>query len=90
MFGPVVATGLDVRNLRVCTVVDDQERQNYPITDMVFTPEELVSRVSNDMTLLPGDVIACGTSVGVGTLKPGNTVEVSIEGVGVLRNEFAG
>ena len=90
VFGPVVATGLDVRNLRVCTVVDDQERQNYPITDMVFTLEELVSRVSNDMTLLPGDVIACGTSVGVGTLKPGNTVEVSIEGVGVLRNEFAG
>ena len=90
VFGPVVATGLDGRNLWVRTVVDDQERQNYPIADMVFTPEELVSRVSHDMTLLPGDVIACGTSVGVGTLKPGNTVEVSIEGVGVLRNEFAG
>lgn len=90
VLGPVVATGLDVHSLRVCTVVDGQERQNYPITDMVFTPEELVSRVSHDMTLLPGDVIACGTSVGVGTLKPGNTVEISIEGVGVLRNEFAG
>jgi 2-keto-4-pentenoate hydratase/2-oxohepta-3-ene-1,7-dioic acid hydratase in catechol pathway len=49
-----------------------------------------VSLISQDMTLLPGDLIACGTSIGVGTMKnPTNTVEVSIEGVGTLSNTFA-
>ena len=90
VFGPAVATDLDPLSLKVRTLVDGQERQNYPITDMVFTPDELVSRVSYDMTLVPGDIIACGTSVGVGTLKPGNVVEIIIDGVGTLRNEFIG
>ncbi|MDJ0958196.1 MAG: fumarylacetoacetate hydrolase family protein [Arenicellales bacterium] len=90
VFGPAIATDLDPLSLRVRTLVDGHERQNYPITDMVFTPDELVSRVSYDMTLVPGDIIACGTSVGVGTLKPGNVVEITIDGVGTLRNEFVG
>jgi 2-keto-4-pentenoate hydratase/2-oxohepta-3-ene-1,7-dioic acid hydratase in catechol pathway len=62
------------------------ERQNYPLADMIFPPAELVSLISHDMTLLPGDVIACGTSVGVGSIKDGSAVEVDIEGIGVLRN----
>lgn len=90
VFGPAVATDLDPGKIRVVTRVDGQQRQDYPISDMVFPPFELVSRVSHDMTLLPGDVIACGTSVGAGSLKPGNVVEVSIDGIGTLRNEFAG
>ena len=88
-FGPVVATGLDAASLRVRTVLDGQERQNYPVSDMIFPPARLVSLLSQDMTLMPGDVIACGTSVGVGTMKnPTNTVEVSIDGVGTLGNVF--
>jgi 2-keto-4-pentenoate hydratase/2-oxohepta-3-ene-1,7-dioic acid hydratase in catechol pathway len=56
---------------------------------MIFPPAKLVSLLSRDMTLAPGDVIACGTSVGVGTMKePTNTIEVSIEGVGTLSNTF--
>jgi 2-keto-4-pentenoate hydratase/2-oxohepta-3-ene-1,7-dioic acid hydratase in catechol pathway len=56
---------------------------------MVFPAARLVSLISRDMTLLPGDIIACGTSVGVGVMKePVNTVEISIEGIGTLRNEF--
>lgn len=90
VFGPSIATGLDPAAIRVKTLVDGSERQNYPITDMVFTPQELVSLVSSDMTLLPGDIIACGTSVGVGSLKPGNIVEVHIDGIGALTNEFTG
>ena len=82
----MIATGLDPVMLRVRTVLDGQERQNYPVSDMIFPPARLVSLLSQDMTLMPGDVIACGTSVGVGTMKnPKNTVEVSIEGVGTLR-----
>jgi 2-keto-4-pentenoate hydratase/2-oxohepta-3-ene-1,7-dioic acid hydratase in catechol pathway len=89
-FGPMIATGLDPAALRVRTILDGQERQNYPVSDMIFPPAKLVSLISQDMTLLPGDLIACGTSIGVGTMKnPTNTVEVSIEGVGTLSNTFA-
>ena len=88
-FGPVIATGLDPAGLRVRTVLDGQERQNYPVSDMILPPARLVSLISQDMILLPGDLIACGTSIGVGTMKnPTNTVEVSIEGVGTLENVF--
>ena len=88
VFGPVVATGLDPMQLVVRTVLGDQERQNYPVSDMVFPPAKLVSLISQDMTLDPGDVIACGTSVGVGSMKPGSTVAVSIDGIGTLVNRF--
>jgi 2-keto-4-pentenoate hydratase/2-oxohepta-3-ene-1,7-dioic acid hydratase in catechol pathway len=88
VMGPVVASGLDPGTLSVCALLDGQERQNYPITDMVFTPAQLVSRISRDMTLLPGDVIACGTNIGVGSLRPGNTIEIAIEGIGSLVNVF--
>lgn len=88
-FGPVIATGLDPRDLTVRTLLNGQERQNYPVADMIFQPHELVSRLSHDMTLLPGDLICCGTSLGVGTMKePLNTVEVAIEGIGTLANAF--
>ena len=71
-------------------MVNGRERQNYPVTDMIFPPAELVSRLSQDMTLAPGDVIACGTSLGVLPMKPGTVVEVAIDGIGVLRNSFGG
>jgi 2-keto-4-pentenoate hydratase/2-oxohepta-3-ene-1,7-dioic acid hydratase in catechol pathway len=51
-----------------------------------MSPEELVSRISHDMSLLPGDVIACGTSLGIGSIKDGATVEVIVEGIGSLGN----
>ena len=87
--GPVIATDLDWLQLRVITRVDGGERQNYPLSDMIMPPEELVSRISHDMSLLPGDVIACGTSVGVGSIKDGAGVEVEIEGIGTLLNTLA-
>jgi 2-keto-4-pentenoate hydratase/2-oxohepta-3-ene-1,7-dioic acid hydratase in catechol pathway len=88
VFGPVIATGLDPMALTVRTLVNGRERQNYPVSDMIFPPAELVSRLSQDMTLEPGDVIACGTSLGVLPLKAGTTVEIAIDGIGVLRNEY--
>jgi 2-keto-4-pentenoate hydratase/2-oxohepta-3-ene-1,7-dioic acid hydratase in catechol pathway len=86
--GPVIATALDFTALRVITRLNGDVRQDYAMTDMVIAPAEVVSRVSCDMTLLPGDVIACGTSLGVGSMKEGSGVEVSIDGIGVLRNTF--
>lgn len=87
--GPVIASGLDWTSARVITRVDGVERQNYPLSDMIFSPEQQVSQISQDMTLWPGDVIACGTSIGVGSFKDGATVEISIDGIGTLSNRLA-
>jgi 2-keto-4-pentenoate hydratase/2-oxohepta-3-ene-1,7-dioic acid hydratase in catechol pathway len=88
-FGPVIATDVNPEQLVVRTILNGQERQRYPISDMVFSANQLVSKLSHDMTLLPGDVICCGTSVGVGTMKEQrNVIEVEIEGIGRLTNTF--
>jgi 2-keto-4-pentenoate hydratase/2-oxohepta-3-ene-1,7-dioic acid hydratase in catechol pathway len=86
VLGPVIAAELDVSKLNVVTRLDGVERQNYPVSDMIFSPAQIVSRLSQDMSLLPGDVIACGTSLGVGSMKPGSRVEISIAGIGTLSN----
>ena len=88
VFGPVIATGLDPAKLVIKTILNDQERQNYPVADMIFSPLQLVSLISQDMTLEPGDVIACGTSVGVGSMKPGSSVSIVIDGIGTLSNRY--
>lgn len=88
VFGPVIATGLDLQALGVRTLVNGRERQNHPCTDMIFSPAQIVSLLSKDMTLMPGDLIACGTSLGVLPMKPGTVIEVVIDGVGTLRNTF--
>lgn len=84
--GPVIATDLDWNEARVITRIGDVERQNYLLSDMIIPPAELVSGLSYDMTLLPGDVIACGTSLGVGSIRDGAAVEVTIQGIGTLNN----
>ncbi len=86
--GPSIETGLDPSKLTIRTRLNGGERQRYPMDDAVFSVPQLVSRLSHDMTLNPGDVILCGTSVGVGVMKPGSTVEVEIEGIGCLTNRF--
>jgi 2-keto-4-pentenoate hydratase/2-oxohepta-3-ene-1,7-dioic acid hydratase in catechol pathway len=56
---------------------------------MIIAPAEIVSLLSHDMTLLPGDIICCGTSLGVGTMKgPRDNIDVAITGIGTLRNVF--
>ena len=86
--GPAIATGIDPAQLRVRTLLDGEVRQDYAISDMRFSVRQLVSLISHDMTLEPGDVILCGTSIGVGSMKPGSTVEVEIAGIGRLSNWF--
>lgn len=87
-FGPVIATGLDPAALTIRTLVNGRERQNYPAADMIFAPAQIVSQISRELSLEPGDLIACGTSLGVGVLKPGTRVEVEIQGIGSLVNVF--
>lgn len=89
VFGPWIETELDLdQDLRVRTFVNDRERQNYPLADMIFRPRDLVRLISQDTTLLPGDVIACGTSLGALPMKPGTRVEVEIDGIGRLINIY--
>lgn len=84
--GPAIATGLDWSELRVRVLLNGRERQNYPASDMILPPARIVSLISREMTLLPGDLIACGTSVGALPMRAGMVVEVAIDGIGTLRN----
>ncbi len=89
VLGPTIATGLDPMTLRVRTVLNGKEVQNYPVSDMFFPPYKLVAALSRDMTLMPGDVIACGTSLGAGPMHNAeNDIDIVIDGVGTLSNAF--
>ena len=80
--GPVIETEVDWRGLTIKVLVNERERQSYPAADMILSPEQIVSCLSHDMTLNPGDLIACGTSIGARPVKPGMAVDVVIEGIG--------
>ncbi|MEV0901661.1 fumarylacetoacetate hydrolase family protein [Actinoplanes sp. NPDC049802] len=89
--GPWIVTGLDVSDIEVrCEVGQDPQnlevRQIGRTKDMVFDIPALISYVSHVMTLLPGDIILTGTPAGVSRIVPGDTVSVSVQGIGELRN----
>jgi len=87
--GPWIVTDVDVSDVEVRCEVNEEVRQLGRTKDMVFDVPTLVSYVSHVMTLLPGDVILTGTPAGVGPVVAGDTVTVSIEGIGVLSNRVA-
>ncbi|WP_299783806.1 fumarylacetoacetate hydrolase family protein [uncultured Marivita sp.] len=80
--GPVIETDVSWQDLTVTVLVNGRERQSYPASDMILTPPQIVSLLSQDMTLNAGDVIACGTSLGARPIKAGMEVEVKIDGIG--------
>ncbi len=84
--GPWIETDLDPANLTLETRLNGELKQQATTSDLIFSVPELVSFISHVMTLLPGDVIATGTPSGIGPMKPGDTVEVSIEAIGTLKN----
>ncbi|MGH7311030.1 MAG: fumarylacetoacetate hydrolase family protein [Candidatus Rokuibacteriota bacterium] len=84
--GPCIATDIDPNAVTIETWVNGERRHSGSTTELIFPIEELVARVSEIMTLLPGDIIASGTPAGVGPLAPGDRVEIRIEGVGTLAN----
>ncbi|EBA12878.1 fumarylacetoacetate hydrolase family protein [Roseobacter sp. CCS2] len=84
VIGPVIQTDLNWRDLTVKVMVNDRERQSYPASDMIMNPAQIVSQLSTDMTLEPGDVIACGTSIGARPIKADMEIVVVIEGIGTL------
>lgn len=84
--GPHIETDLDPSSVLVETRVNGALRQSSSTSLMIYTPAFLVRWISRMMTLNPGDVIATGTPAGVGPLVADDVVEVSVGGVGVLRN----
>jgi 2-keto-4-pentenoate hydratase/2-oxohepta-3-ene-1,7-dioic acid hydratase in catechol pathway len=86
--GPCMVLKEDVtlQNLRIRTIVDDVVRQDGSPREMIFSLAAIIEFVTDFMTLEPGDLIATGTPPGVGLLQPGSTVQVEIEGIGVLKN----
>jgi 2-keto-4-pentenoate hydratase/2-oxohepta-3-ene-1,7-dioic acid hydratase in catechol pathway len=83
----VVADGLDPwRGVRVQTRVNGELRQDGTTADFLFPLDMLIRYIAAVMTLEPGDVIATGTPAGVGPLAAGETVEITVEGVGALSN----
>jgi 2-keto-4-pentenoate hydratase/2-oxohepta-3-ene-1,7-dioic acid hydratase in catechol pathway len=86
--GPTVVTGIDPADLRVRVILDGEVLQDYPVDDMIFSPREIIQRLSQELVLLPGDVIACGTSVGAAPMRTGQVIEVEIDGIGRLSNQM--
>jgi 2-keto-4-pentenoate hydratase/2-oxohepta-3-ene-1,7-dioic acid hydratase in catechol pathway len=88
--GPVIETAIEnPDDLALTTKVNGELRQNARTSDLIFKTDSLVSFISHIMTLLPGDVISTGTPPGIGQIKPGDVIEIEIEGIGALTNTVA-
>jgi 2-keto-4-pentenoate hydratase/2-oxohepta-3-ene-1,7-dioic acid hydratase in catechol pathway len=84
--GPAIVKGLNYNDLLLQTRLNGEVVQSQRTKDLIFDVHEIVSYVSRFVTLEPGDVIYTGTPGTTKAMKPGDVVEVEIEGVGVLRN----
>ncbi|MGA2844173.1 MAG: fumarylacetoacetate hydrolase family protein [Candidatus Acidiferrales bacterium] len=88
--GPVIETSLDLADATVETFVNGTSKQYGHTSEMIFSLDVIIRYIVQVMTLEPGDVIATGTPSGVGSLVAGDVVEVSVSGVGTLRNPVIG
>lgn len=85
--GPAIETDFDLDGpAAITTRLNGEVRQQGPISDMIFSLPEIIEFASAAFTLLPGDVVLTGTPAGVGQITAGDTVEVEITGLGILRN----
>lgn len=84
--GPWIETDFDPADAMVTCYVNGEMRQMASTRDMVFSVRQLIAYVSSVMTLEPGDLLFTGTPSGVGILRPGDVIEITIEGLGTLRN----
>jgi 2-keto-4-pentenoate hydratase/2-oxohepta-3-ene-1,7-dioic acid hydratase in catechol pathway len=84
--GPWIETDVDPANVIVETRLNGEVKQKGNTADMAFPVAFLIRYISEIMTLYPGDLIATGTPAGVSQIKPGDTVEVEVSGIGILQN----
>ncbi|MFQ3544631.1 fumarylacetoacetate hydrolase family protein [Halobacillus rhizosphaerae] len=88
--GPVIETDLDPNHVSIKSVVNGEAKQDSNTNDLIHDIEQLLVKVTEVMTLNPGDVIYTGTPSGVGPLSPGDKVVVEVEGIGKLTNKVEG
>lgn len=86
VFGPAIQTVFDPAAARIITYQNGVLRQNFGTSDLVRGPYRIVSELSHDMTLEPGDVVACGSSLGVEPMRAGDVIRIEIPEIGVLQN----
>lgn len=84
--GPEIVTDVEPNNLKIQSFLNGELRQDSNTANFIFKVEELVSFISQVMTLMPWDIIATGTPGGIGAMNRGDTIEIRIEGIGTLRN----
>ena len=84
--GPWIVTGLDPETLRVTIRVNGKDMFSYAVKDAIFGVRQFISRMSQYLTLYPGDVLWMGTDGATENIKDGDVVEIEIPGIGVLRN----
>lgn len=84
--GPCLVTDLNPNQLTIRSRLNGQEKQQFSTEEMLFSAQKVIASLTQVMTLYPGDVIHTGTSPGVEQVKPGDVVEIEIEGVGILKN----
>jgi 2-keto-4-pentenoate hydratase/2-oxohepta-3-ene-1,7-dioic acid hydratase in catechol pathway len=87
--GPYLVTGLNHNDLLLQTRLNGKVLQKQRTSDLLFDVEDIVSFTSQFVTLMPGDVIYTGTPGTTSAMKPGDVVEIEVEGVGILRNKIA-
>ena len=84
--GPWIETEVQPEDLKIETYQNGELRQSARTNDLIFGIPKIVSFITGVMTLLPGDVIATGTPSGIGRMNAGDVVEITIEGIGTLKN----
>ena len=85
--GPSIVSGLNYLDLRVQTRLNGETMQDQSSRDHIHDVHAILSFVSQYVTLLPGDIIYTGTPGSTSAMKPGDVVEIEVEGVGVLKNQ---
>lgn len=85
--GPYIETELDTSDLEIKSYLNGEVRQSSNTNNLIFNVPRLISFITGVMTLLPGDVIATGTPGGIGSMNPGDVIEIEIEGIGRLKNK---
>lgn len=87
--GPWIETDFDPTGKRLDSRVHGEQRQHATTRDMIFDVETIVSFVSENVTLFPGDIILTGSPAGISRITHGDAIECEIEGIGVLHNQVA-
>jgi len=87
--GPWIETEFVPAEQRITTTVNGEVKQSEPISSLIFKVPEIIEFASSVMTLLPGDVILTGTPAGIGPMPAGANVEITIEGIGTLKNKVS-